>query len=53
MPTVQRGIGKGSGLKVEMRVCYMLELHDGVATRVHLYADREHALEVGEAGEQG
>jgi hypothetical protein len=41
----QHGIGKGSGVEVELRVYYMLEYHDGLATRVHLYADRERALD--------
>jgi len=49
---VQRGKGKGSGVEVEMRVCYMLEYRDGLATRVHLYADREQALEAARAGEE-
>ncbi|MDQ2940264.1 MAG: nuclear transport factor 2 family protein [Actinomycetota bacterium] len=53
MKTRQHGIGKGSGVEVEMRVYYMLEYHDGLATRVHLYADREQALEEARAGEQG
>jgi ketosteroid isomerase-like protein len=39
----QRGTGKGSGIQVELRVFYMFELHDGVATRYHLYPDREQA----------
>jgi ketosteroid isomerase-like protein len=44
MSVVQRGKGKGSGVDVEMRVCYMLEYRDGLAARLHLYADREQAL---------
>jgi ketosteroid isomerase-like protein len=39
----QHGKGKGSGVEVELRVYYMFELHDGVATRYHLYPDREQA----------
>ncbi len=50
---VQRGIGKESGIEVEMRIFYMLEVEDGMATRLHLYADREGALAAAEAGESG
>jgi ketosteroid isomerase-like protein len=53
MTAVQRGVGRGSGVEVEMQVCYMLEYRDGLATRVHLYADREQALEEARAGEEG
>jgi ketosteroid isomerase-like protein len=53
MTALQRGVGKGSGVEVEMRVYYMLQYRDGLATRVHLYADREQALEEARAGEQG
>jgi Ketosteroid isomerase-related protein len=52
MSVVQRGVGKGSGVEVEMRVCYLLEYRNGQATRLHLYADREQALEVARAGEE-
>ena len=52
MSVVQRGKGKGSGVEVEMRVCYMLEYRDRLATRVHLYADRGQALEAARAGEE-
>jgi hypothetical protein len=34
-----------------MRVYYMLEHHDGLATRLHLYADRGQALEAAREGE--
>jgi len=50
---LQRGVGKGSGVEVEMRVYYLTEYRDGLATRVHLYADREKALEEARAGEEG
>ena len=47
----QTGRGKGSGVAVEIEVCYMVELHDGLAKRYHLYPDREQALAaVREAG---
>jgi ketosteroid isomerase-like protein len=49
---MQRGVGKGSGVEVEMRAYYMLEYRDGLATRVHLYPDREQALEAARAGEE-
>jgi ketosteroid isomerase-like protein len=50
---LQRGIGKGSGVEVELRVFYMFEVRDGVAVRYHLYPDREQALAAAEAGERG
>jgi ketosteroid isomerase-like protein len=53
MTTVQRGIGKGSGVEVEMRVYYMAEYRNGLATRVHLYADREKAMKAARAQEKG
>jgi ketosteroid isomerase-like protein len=52
MTIVQRGVGKGSGVEVEMPAYYMLEYRDGLATRVHLYPDREQALGAARAGEQ-
>jgi ketosteroid isomerase-like protein len=51
MRVTQRGIGKGSGIEVEMKIFYMLEIRDRRATRIHLYADREQALSAAEAGE--
>jgi ketosteroid isomerase-like protein len=50
---VQHGVGKGSGIEVEMPVIYMIEVGDGKATRLHLYADREQAIRAAEAGEAG
>ena len=50
---VQRGVGKGSGIEVEMPVIYMIEVGDRKATRLHLYADREQAMRAVEAGETG
>ena len=46
----QRGVGKESGIEVEMRIFYMLEVEGGMATRVHLYQDREQALAAAQAG---
>ena len=40
----QRATGAGSGVPVELNVIYMVELRDGRAVRVHIYADREAAL---------
>jgi ketosteroid isomerase-like protein len=40
----QWGRGKGSGLEVEQRGIYLFTMHEGLATRLHLYADRESAL---------
>jgi ketosteroid isomerase-like protein len=50
---LQRGIGKGSGVEVELRVYYMFELREGVAVRYHLYPDHEQALNAARAGEAG
>jgi ketosteroid isomerase-like protein len=47
----QHGKGKGSGVEVQLRVFYMWELHDGLATRYHLYPDREQAMAAARAGE--
>jgi ketosteroid isomerase-like protein len=49
----QRGRGKGSGIEVEMEACYMGEVHDGRATRFHLYQTREDALAAAREGEAG
>jgi ketosteroid isomerase-like protein len=48
----QRGRGKGSGIEVTMDACYMGEIHDGRATRFHLYPTREKALAAAEGGEK-
>ena len=53
MSARQRAKGAGSGVPVEMRVYYLTEYRDGLATRFHLYADREEALEVARAAEAG
>jgi ketosteroid isomerase-like protein len=49
----QRAKGAGSGVPVEMLVYYLAEYRDGLATRFHLYATREQALEVARTGEAG
>ncbi len=51
MRVVQRGVGKGSGVEVEMHACYMIEVRDDLAARMHLYADHAGALAAAEAGE--
>jgi ketosteroid isomerase-like protein len=52
MTVTQRGVGKGSGVEVEMPAYYMTEYRNGLARRVHLYPDREQALEAARAGEK-
>jgi ketosteroid isomerase-like protein len=49
---LQRGRGRESGIEVELLVFYMFELCDGLATRYHLYPDREEALQAARAGEE-
>lgn len=48
---LQLGRGQGSGVEVELAVAYMFELHEGLATRYHLYPDRERALAAAREGE--
>jgi ketosteroid isomerase-like protein len=40
----QWGRGKGSGVEVEQNGIYLFTVKDGLATRLHLYPDREAAL---------
>lgn len=40
--------GRGSGVPVEMRIVYLVELRDGLVTRLHLYAEEDRALRVAE-----
>ncbi len=44
----QLGRGAGSGVEVEMRLAQLYEVHDGKATRFHLYPDRKAALDAAE-----
>ena len=44
----QFGRGAGSGVEVEMRIAQLYEVHDGKATRLHYYPDRETALATAE-----
>jgi ketosteroid isomerase-like protein len=52
MPSHQRGVGKGSGVEVEMDACYMIEVENGLVTRFHFYGTREQALQAARAGEE-
>jgi ketosteroid isomerase-like protein len=49
---IQRGVGKGSGVEVEMRGIYMLQIADGLGKTFHLYPERGEALEAALAGEK-
>ena len=49
---VELAVGKGSGVAVDMPMTYMVEVEDGLATRLHLYADRAQALAAARAGEE-
>ena len=40
----QSARGRGSGVEVSQNVTYLFTLHDGLASRLHLYPDRESAL---------
>ncbi len=44
----QFGRGAGSGVEVEMRIAQLYEVHDGKATRLHYYFDRDAALAAAE-----
>ena len=44
----QFGRGAGSGVEVEMRTAQLYEIHDGKATRLHYYPDRDAALAAAE-----
>ena len=44
----QFGRGAGSGVEVEMRIAQLYEVHDGKATRLHYYPDRDAALAAAE-----
>ncbi len=53
VPAHQRGVGKGSGVEVEMDVCYMVEVRDGALVRLHFYDERGRALAAARAEESG
>jgi ketosteroid isomerase-like protein len=39
------GIGRGSGLRIDGRLWYLIKLRDGKIAYLRLYADRSEALE--------
>jgi ketosteroid isomerase-like protein len=41
----QHGRGQGSGLEVTQTVVYLFTMVDGLASRLHIYRDREAALQ--------
>jgi ketosteroid isomerase-like protein len=47
----QKGVGRGSGVPVEMKLAYMFEIRDGQGQRLHLYASRADAIEAAKKGE--
>jgi ketosteroid isomerase-like protein len=48
----QSGIGKGSGIPVEMEIAYMWEVRDGRLAAMHLYESPEEAVRVAERRER-
>jgi ketosteroid isomerase-like protein len=40
---LQKGVGSGSGIPVEMEVVQFIEVRDGLVARLHLYTSREAA----------
>jgi ketosteroid isomerase-like protein len=49
----QTARGKGSGVPVELRVGWMLEIRDRRGVRLHLYPDLDQARAEAERGERG
>jgi ketosteroid isomerase-like protein len=49
----QTGRGRGSGVPVEMKAAYMLEIRDRKLVRFHMYSTLEEALEAARRGEAG
>jgi ketosteroid isomerase-like protein len=45
-PVRQVALGKSSGIPVEQEITYLVQIRDGAVARVHLYAQKERALEV-------
>jgi ketosteroid isomerase-like protein len=45
-PVRQIAMGKTSGVPVEQDITYLVQIRDGKVVRLHLYVDRERALEV-------
>jgi ketosteroid isomerase-like protein len=48
----QSGVGKGSGVPVEMDVAYMVDIRGGKIAALHLYMTREEAIDVAERRER-
>jgi ketosteroid isomerase-like protein len=48
VPLRQTAIGKGSGIEVEANITYLVQVLDGKVKRLHLYPEREQALEAAE-----
>jgi uncharacterized protein len=48
----QSGIGKGSGIPVEMEIAYLWEVRDGRLAAMQLYASREEAVRVADRRER-
>jgi ketosteroid isomerase-like protein len=48
----QSGLGKGSGIPVEMEIAYMWEVREGRLAALHLYASREEAVQVAQRRER-
>jgi ketosteroid isomerase-like protein len=48
----QSGLGKGSGIPVEMEIAYMWEVREGRLAAMHLYPSREEAVRVAERRER-
>ena len=40
---MQRGVGRGSGLEIEMPIAHLWQIEDGRVVRFHLYATEEEA----------
>ena len=47
----QSGLGKASGVPIEMHLAYMWEMRDGAAVRFHVYLNRADAEEAARRGE--
>jgi ketosteroid isomerase-like protein len=48
----QSGIGRGSGIPVEMDVAYMLDIRDGKVIALQMYLSRDEAISVAEQRER-
>jgi ketosteroid isomerase-like protein len=48
----QSGIGRGSGIPVEMDVAYMLDIRDGKVAALQMYLSRDDAISVAEQRER-